>query len=71
MPRISQPELMLMEAHNELQDDWRTARAEWLDSARASFDEEVMEEIGSAIRLALDALSELTQLMKRVVRECS
>ncbi|MCU0726319.1 MAG: hypothetical protein MUE73_11085 [Planctomycetes bacterium] len=71
MPRISQPELMLTEAHNELQDDWRTARAEWLDSARASFDEEVMEEIGSAVRLAVDALSELTQLMKRVVRECS
>jgi hypothetical protein len=62
---------MLTEALNELWDDWKAARAEWRDDARESFEADFMEEIGSSVRLAVDALSELTQLMKRVVRECS
>ena len=71
MPRNSQPELMLTEALNELEDDWIIARAEWRDEARVHFEEEFIEEIRSEVRLAAGAMAEVTLLLKRVVQECA
>ena len=70
MPRISQAEQMLMSALNDLERDWQIAGTEWHDDARLHFDEDYIQEILPAGRIAAGSLSELTLLMRRVVREC-
>jgi hypothetical protein len=70
MPRISQAEQMLMSGLNDLERDWQIAGAEWHDQARAHFQKDYLDEIQPAGRIAAGAISELTTLMRRVVREC-
>lgn len=71
MPRLSQPEVMVTEALNDLENDWVVACADWRDDARRRFEEDFLEPIRPAVRTASGALAELTQLLRQVVRECS
>ena len=71
MPRISQAEQMLMSALNDLETDWKIAKAEWRDQARLRFEEDFLDEILPAGRMAANAIAELSLLLRRVVRECS
>ena len=70
MPRISQAEQMLMGGLNDLERDWQIAGGEWYDEARLHFEEDFINEIMPAGRIAATSISELTQLMRKVVREC-
>jgi hypothetical protein len=70
MPRISQAEQMLMGALNDLERDWQIAGAEWHDDARKNFEVDFIDEIMPAGRIACGSISELTLLIRRVVREC-
>ncbi len=70
MPRISQAEQMLMSAINDLERDWQIAGGEWYDDARQHFEEDCINELMPAGRIAAGSISELTLLMRRVVREC-
>ena len=70
MPRISQAEQMLMGALNDLERDWQIAGADWHDDARLHFQEDYVVELQKAGRIATSSISELTLLMRRVVREC-
>ncbi len=71
MPRISHPEQMILATLNDLERDWQIARENWRDQARQHFEEDFMSEIQPTGRIAATAISELTQLLRRVVRECS
>ena len=42
MPRLSQPETMMMEALHDLERDWEIARTNWLDSARQNFEKDFL-----------------------------
>lgn len=71
MPRISHAEVTLMSALNDLQRDWDIARADWRDQAKEQFAEEYIEELQAGGRAAVRAMTEVTLLLRKVVRECS
>ena len=71
MPRISNSEVTLTSALNDLQRDWDIASSDWHDQARKQFEEDYLEEIHSAGRAAVRSMGELTLLLRRIVRECS
>jgi hypothetical protein len=56
---------------NDLIRDWEIAGAEWRDHARKAFEEDFIEEVLSGGRAAVRSMVEITQLLRRVVRECS
>jgi hypothetical protein len=62
---------MLNTALNDLKRSWDRAGEDWRDQAREEFGVEVLDEILPTGRAAVRAMSEITQLLKRVVRECS
>jgi hypothetical protein len=70
MPRISQGELILQGALDDLKRDWQIAGAGWHDKARKDFEKEFIDELLPAGAQAVRAMTELTLLMRRVVREC-
>jgi hypothetical protein len=71
MPRISQGETILLGAIDDLLRDWAIAGTDWRDDARKQFEDEFIEEFVPAGRNAARVMTELTLLMRRVVRECS
>lgn len=71
MPRISHTEVTLQSALNDLQRDWEIARADWRDRAKERFAEEYIEELSVGGRAAVRAMTEVTLLLQKVVRECS
>lgn len=70
MPRISDAEVLLNSALNDLVKDWEIARADWRDQARERFEEDFVAELSSASRGAVRSMTEVTHLLRRVVREC-
>ena len=70
MPRISQSELILQGALDDLKRDWQIARGGWHDEAREDFERKFIDEFLPAGNAAVRAMTELTLLMRRVVREC-
>jgi len=71
MPRLSQSETMLLGAIDDLRRDWLIAAASWNDRARQQFEKEFIDVFLPAAGSAVSAMSELTLLLRRVVRECS
>ena len=71
MPRISQGEITLQGALDDLVRDWQLTGGNWQDQAREQFEHDVIEEYLPAGRAAVRAMTELTLLLRRVVRECS
>jgi hypothetical protein len=71
MPRISHPEQMLLGALNDLERDWQIATSDWRDRAREHFENEYVGELQPTGRTAATAMTELTLLLRRVVRECN
>jgi len=70
MPRISQGELILQGALDDLKRDWQIACTGWHDKARQDFEKEFIDEVLPAGNAAVRAMTEMTLLMRRVVREC-
>ena len=71
MPRISQSETIILGALDDLKRDWNIACLDWRDQAREQFEAEFLRELESAAVGAVRSMSELTLLMRRVVRECT
>lgn len=71
MPRVSNGEGMLVGALNDLRRDWDIARSEWHDQAREQFEKEFIEILHMEGKAAVRAMTELSLLLRRVVRECS
>jgi hypothetical protein len=71
MPRISQSETILLGALDDLKRDWQIARLDWRDQARDQFEADYLRELESAAVAAVRSMTELTLLMRRVVRECT
>ena len=71
MPRVSHGESMLTSVLNDLLRDWQITGSDWHDEARAQFEKEYIDEFVPGGRAAVRAMTELTLLLRRVVRECS
>ena len=71
MQRISYSHLRLTGARTDLVRAWRATGAAWRDEARAEFEEEYIEEFLRATNTTITAMNELTNLLKRVMRQCS
>ena len=71
MPRISHAEGVLMGVLNDLARDWQITQEDWRDHARERFEKDFIDELLPAGRAAVRAMTQLTVLMRRVVRECS
>ena len=71
MPRISQSETIVLGALDDLKRDWQIARLDWRDQARDQFEADYLRELESAAVAAVRSMTELTLLMRRVVRECT
>lgn len=70
MPRISNPEQMLTTALNDLVRDWEITVGDWQDQARTQFENEIVDPVVRDGRAAVRAMTEISQLLRRVVREC-
>ena len=70
MPRVNQGELILQGALDDLKRDWMITGSGWRDKARQDFEKEFIDEMLTAGTGAVRAMTELTLLMRRVVREC-
>lgn len=70
MPRISFSELALNAALNDLARDFKVVASEWHDEARVAFERDFIDEFLPAGRSAVGAMTDLSLLLMRVVREC-
>jgi len=70
MPRISQSETIILGAVDDLKRDWHIACLDWRDQAREQFEADFIRELEPAAAAAVRSMTELTLLMRRVVREC-
>jgi hypothetical protein len=71
MPRISQSETIVLGALDDLKRDWQIARLDWRDQAREQFEADYLRELEGSAVAAVRSMTELTLLMRRVVRECT
>ena len=71
MPRISQSETIILGALDDLKRDWQIACLDWRDQAREQFEADFIRELEPAAVAAVRSMTELTLLMRRVVRECT
>ncbi len=71
MPRISYSHLRLTTARSDLQRAWRAAGATWRDDARVQFEKEYIEDLLRVTATTVTAMTELTNLLKRVMQQCS
>ena len=71
MQNISYCDLRLADARSDLKRAWHATGAAWRDEARVQFEEEYIEEFLSTTHTAIRAMNKLTNLLKRVMRQCS
>ena len=55
----------------DLERAWRTAGTAWKDDAHEQFEKEYIEVFLNASRTSISAMTELSNLLKRVVSQCS
>jgi len=60
----------LRDAMEELQQAWQQTDEQWHDAVSQKFCENHLEPIGPALKLALDAVGRMEQLMGQIHREC-
>ncbi len=71
MQNISYSDLRLSDARSDLTRAWSATGAGWRDEARAQFEEEYIEEFLSVTHVSIKSMNKLTNLLKRVMRQCS
>ena len=69
--RVSHSEMVLSSAKTDLEKAWQAAGANWNDDARNEFESEFIEPMMMASRMSVTAMTELSNLLKRVVTQCS
>ena len=60
----------LRDAINELQIAWQEASESWNDQVSQNFCETHLEPIGPAMKLSLDAISRMQQILNTMQKEC-
>jgi len=60
----------LTDALEQLEAAWGRVQVSWNDEARRHFEAEHLETISPTIRLTLDAVNRLADVLSRVEREC-
>lgn len=60
----------LRKATEALQNNWQEASESWSDGVSEKFCEKHLEPIGPAIKLALDAVGRMQQLMNQIQHDC-
>ena len=60
----------LSDALVQLETAWARVRVSWNDEARRHFEEEHLAPITPTIRLTLDAVNRLAEVLSRAEREC-
>jgi hypothetical protein len=69
--RVSHSEMVLSSARSDLEKAWNASGIAWNDEARTKFEKDFMEPFLVASRTSIGAMTELSNLLKRVVRQCS
>lgn len=60
----------LTDAQEQLQVAWQAACGQWNDDTRRRFERDQLQSIGPTIRMTLDALTRLADVLARAEREC-
>ena len=60
----------LIDAHDQLQVAWESACGQWNDEARRRFERDQLQSVGPTIRMTLDALTRLADVLARAQQEC-
>jgi hypothetical protein len=60
----------LRKSTEELQIGWQETQELWDDAVSRSFCERHLEPLGPAVKLSLDAISRMQQLLKQIQQEC-
>ena len=68
---LNRPARRLVNAVKILNQQWAETSPFWKDSARAAFQKEFMDEMFSCSRGGITSMSELENLLTRVIEECS
>ena len=69
--RLSDTEMMLGRAADELEQHWQNTAGSWRDKARDDFEHDHLEDLGIAVKRAQQAMKNINQLLREVIRECS
>lgn len=60
----------LRKATEELQIAWQLTNEQWHDEVSQSFSEKYLEPIGPAMKLTLDAIGRMQQMLNQIQNEC-
>ncbi len=60
----------IRDAFDDLQTAWLDASANWNDQVSRSFCENYLEPLGPIVKLALDSMARMSQLVDQMYRDC-
>ncbi|MCC6492260.1 MAG: hypothetical protein IT424_04495 [Pirellulales bacterium] len=60
----------IRDALDDLQTAWQEASAHWNDQVSRSFCENYLEPLGPIVKLALDSMARMSQLVDHMHRDC-
>lgn len=69
--QLSDSEAQLGEALKNLEERWQHTAGDWQDVSRVEFDKEHLEDMRRACKAAQRGMGTVSELLKRVMRECS
>jgi len=68
---LSDSQSLLKKAMKDLESQWANAGTAWNDKAREEFDKEHLEPFRVAVANAGHGMSNIDQLLRRVIQECN
>lgn len=69
--QLSDSEAQLGEALKTLEERWQQTAGDWQDVSRTEFDKEHLEDMRRACKAGQRGMCTVSELLKRVMRECS
>ncbi len=69
--QLSDSEAQLGEALKTLEERWAGTASDWQDVSRAEFEQEHLEEMRRICKAAQRGMTNISELLRRVMRECS
>ncbi len=61
---------ILTSALKDLLTHWEHAGSSWRDRARADFEKDCLEDLAPAVRTASNAVQQIEELLRQVLKEC-
>jgi hypothetical protein len=68
---LSDSAAQMGETLKALEERWQSTGAEWQDVSRADFEKEHLDEIRRVGKAGQRGMSNVSELLRRVIRECS